>query len=196
MREDVIAINSQIIDTIKFIVSTVSPLIAGYIGVKYGLKQIKTQKSLDFYERQIREFYSPMLGCQKEIRARSEVRLKINNAASTTWKDKFKENSDRDDKDFHPYERILEYNNSQLENELIPLYKKMLSIFSNNFWLAQPETRKWYPELCEFVEIWQRSISESIPGEVIEEIGHSEKKLYDFYEDLENQLNILIKRIS
>ncbi len=55
-------------DTIKFIIPPLATLLAGYIGVRYGLKQVRTEKRLDFIEKQLREFYSPLLGRRKYIR--------------------------------------------------------------------------------------------------------------------------------
>ena len=52
------------------IISAISALTGSYIGIRYGIRQIRLQRSLDFYEKQLREFYSPMLGCRKEIRAK------------------------------------------------------------------------------------------------------------------------------
>lgn len=36
----------EIMSAIKFIISTLAPLLAGYIGIRYGLKQVKIQKKL------------------------------------------------------------------------------------------------------------------------------------------------------
>ena len=72
----------------------------------------------------------------------------------------------------------------------------MLKIFTDNYWLAEPETRKWYSELAEFIEIWERSLSNSMPNEVVEKIGHDEKKLNGFYEDLEKHIDIIRMKLE
>jgi len=189
----------SIIDLLKPAWAPICTLLAGYIGVKYGLKQVMIRKKLDFVELQLREFYSPLLGCHKEIRAKSELRLKISNAASEAWKEKCEKNSEpsiNHEKKFEPYKKLIEYNNEQLRNDLLPLYHNMLMIFRKNYWLAEPQTRKWYSELCDFVEIWDRWISESIPKEVIEKLDHSEERLKPFYQELENQNYILRNKLS
>lgn len=174
-------------------------LLGGYIGVRYGLKQVRTQKKLDFIERQLREFYSPLLGYQKEIRAKSELRLEISKAANEAWKEvceKAPKPFLNHEKEFEAYKKIVEYNNEQLRNELLPLYRKMLSTFRDNYWLAEPETCKWYSELCDFVELWERWISSSIAAEVIKKVDRSEESLKPFYQELENRLDILRNKLS
>lgn len=186
-------------DMLKWALAPVCTLLAGYIGVSYGLKQIRTQKKLDFIERQLRKFYSPLLGCQKEIRAKSELRLKISKAAHESWKEVCERNPKpflNHDKEFEPYGKIIEYNNEQLKNELLPLYRKMLMTFRENYWLAEPETRKWYSELCDFVELWNRCISDNIPADVVEKLDHSEERLKPFYQELENRSDILRNKLS
>ena len=70
-----------LVDVVKWTLAPICTLLAGYIGVRYGLKQIRIQKRIDFIERQLRELYSPLLAYQKEIRAKSELRLRISKAA-------------------------------------------------------------------------------------------------------------------
>lgn len=191
--------NPEIIDLIKWALAPICTLLAGYIGVKYGLKQIKIQKRFDFIERQLKEFYSPLLGCQKEIRAKSELRLKISKAANEAWGE-LCERSPKPfldhNKEFEPYNKIINYDNQQFKYELLPLYRKMLSMFRENYWLAELETLKWYSELCDFVELWERWISNNIPADVIGKINHGEDKLKSFYQDLENHLKALREELS
>ena len=179
-------------------VAPICTLLAGYFIVRYGLKQIRTQKKLDFMERQLREFYSPILGCQKEIHAKSKLRLKISEAADKAWREVCKNapKSFNHEKEFEPYKKIIEYNKEQLRNELLPLYRKMLLTFRENYCLAEPETCKWYPELCDFIELWKRWISDNIPAKVIEKFDHSEKRLEPFYQELENQVDILRRKFK
>ena len=187
------------VDLLKWALAPVCTLLAGYIGVRYGLKQVRTQKKLDFIERQLREFYSPILGCQKEIHAKSELRLKISEAAKKVWKEVCESAPKpflNHDKEFEPYKKIIEYDNEQLKNELLPLYRKMLLTFRENYGLADPETHKWYSELCDFVELWERWISDNIPAEVIKKVDYSEKRLNPFYQELENRIDILRSKLS
>ena len=180
--------SEQTYEFIKFLVSVISPLIAGYIGVRYGLKKIKIQKELDFIEKQLQKFYSPLLGIHKEIKAKSELRLKIEKASHEVWQEKNKRGGSPD---ITPVKDEINYNNQQLKNEFMPQYNQMLSIFKENYWLAEPETKNFYFDLVEFVEVWNRSLKDEVQPEVIEKIGHTEKNLHPFYKELETRTGIL-----
>lgn len=173
---------SAITETIKFLAGVLSPLLAGYIGVRYGLKQIKVQKRIDLIENQLNKFYSPLLGLRKEIHAKSELRLKIKQLGDEAWTEACKNSGTPN---ITPYEKEIEYNNKQLRTEFMPQYNKMLDVFRDNYWLSEPETREFYPRLVEFVEIWNRSFSDGLPPDVARRIKHSEEKIKLFYDELE-----------
>src|SRR3989344_5830725 len=78
--ENNLNITPDIIEAIKFVVAVVAPFLAVWFGLKYGLIQIKEERRLTFVEKQLSEFYSPLLGLHKEIRAKSELRVKIEEA--------------------------------------------------------------------------------------------------------------------
>lgn len=85
--------------------------------------------------------------------------------------------------------------NERFRKEILPLYDKMVFVFTENFWLANPSTQNWYADLSEYVDLWHRWLDELIAPEVMEELDHSEKKLEAFYDDLENQLENLRNKI-
>ncbi len=58
---------TNLLDLLKLLVAPGFGFLGVYIGLQYGLKQLREQKRLDFIERQIREFYSPLLGYQRAI---------------------------------------------------------------------------------------------------------------------------------
>jgi len=205
LNQNQVSVYSMIFDLTKVIIPSLITLLVGYLGYRYALAQLKEQKKIDFYIKQLKEFYSPLLGYRNEILAKSEVRLKIEKASDEAWREKCEllrrrnhnyEIKFEGDKEFEPYKKIIDYNNKQLKNDLIPKYRMMLKIFTDNYWLSEPETRKWYKELCEFIEIWNRSLKKTLPNEVVEKLSHSEKKLYGFYEDLEKQVERLRRKVK
>lgn len=125
--------------------------------------------------------------------------MEIDSAAEKAWQIIFergrKSQQWESGKDFEPFSEIISYNNKQLETELLPKYREMLKIFTENLWLADPETRKYYTELSKFIDIWDRWLSKSIPPEVMEILNHSEDKLLEFYEHIESKLDYLKKKI-
>jgi hypothetical protein len=77
----------------------------------------------------------------------------------------------------------------------MPLYRRMLETFREKMWLAEPETRQYLSALIEFVDVWERHIRGTMPGEVVLEINHTEQNLHPFYEHLtqtHDRLRVLI----
>lgn len=97
---------------------------------------------------------------------------------------------------FAPYKKITEYDNKQLREELMPLYRKMLDLFTEKYWLADEGTRAYYQEFLEFVEIWERYLAETLPTDVLLKIEHSEEKVFPFYERVEQILSELHEEIN
>ncbi len=188
-----IKISADILETIKFVVPPLATLLAGYIGVRHGLKQIKIEKRLGFVEKQLKEFYSPLLGIHKEIKAKSDFRLKVETISSRQWKENATKGIEQSVKSV---DDEINYNNRQLNEEFLPMYRELLNIFKNGYWLAEPETKKFYSELVEYVEGWNRWKGKGATGETMKEIGHSEDKLKPFYKELEERTEILRQELS
>lgn len=163
----------------------------------FAARRERIQRKHAFIERQLSEFYSPMLGLRTEIRALSELRVKLSNEATAAWQTLCAEVPHGPNRPealqaltethFPPFKKLIEYDNRKLEEHFIPGYKKMAELFRDKLWLAEEETRKYYPMLIEFVDVWDRWLSKSIPPEVIERIEHGEEKLHPFYDHLQAQ---------
>jgi hypothetical protein len=76
------------------------------------------------------------------------------------------------------------------------MYREMLTIFKDNYWLAEPETKKFYNELVEYVEGWNRWKAKGVTAETMKEVGHSEENLKPFYEELDKRIDILRNELS
>jgi hypothetical protein len=197
MDQATIDLLDNLIDLAKIVLPSLITLLGGYLGYQYGIGQFRKQKKLELVERQIREFYSPMIGCLNQIKAKSELRFEISKASDPAWRKIVAQHPKPfydHEKYFEPFKKAILYDNDQLRNELIPLYDKMVEIFSENYWLAEPETREWYSELSRFVDLWHRWLENTIPPEVIQEMDHTEARLKPFYENLNISLEELQKR--
>ena len=186
------------------LVNTLIPAVSGLVGVAIGgwltaLNQ-KRERHEAHIKSQLSKFYSPLLGIRSQIKVKSELRLKLSSAAGAAWPAKFagiedpmlkKQISERDGP---TYDKLQDYNNRQLAEEIIPLYRKMLAIFTDGMWLAEPSTLRHYAALVEFVEIWNRFLDQSLPREVLQQIEHKEETLQPLYADLEHHLSTLNKR--
>lgn len=175
-------------------ISAITGLLGVYIGAQLANRQTYVQRKLDFYEKQLRELYSPLMGIRKEIRILSEFRVEGEKASDEWWK-KVCEYSKRikDPQEVTEYfekkgvniTTQIEYNNKQLREKIIPSYRKMIEILKNNYWLAEEETKKHLPNLIKFVETWERFLSDTHPVEVIEAINVREEELAPFYDNVE-----------
>ncbi len=82
--------------------------------------------------------------------------------------------------------------NKELVEEVIPLYRTMLDISTEKYWLADADTRAFYQDFLEYVELWRHPI----PQEIGEAIGHDEGQLEPLYHHLESKLTDLQNQIK
>ena len=180
--------------------SLLSGLIAASLVYYFGIRQLVIQRRLAFLERQLVEFYAPLAGIRKQILAKSELRLKVSNAAKAAWEDICQSYGDRPMEDhesrFAPFKRITDYDNEQLRAELVPKYQEILDLFTDRYHLAAEDTRAFYQEFLEFVEIWNRWLAQSLPAEVLDKLGHTEERVLPFYEHLESKMRELQEEIA
>jgi len=179
-----------------------SALVGGLVVYVFGIRKLSIELRNDFIHKQMSEFYSPIAGCRKRVRAKSEVRSKVSTAANEAWQEQCARDfgttlpMTNHDEVGAPYDKIIEYDNNQLREELMPLYRKMLDLFTEKYWLADEDTRAFYDDFLEFVEIWERFLVGALPGEVIKKLGHGEEDLAPFYEHVERKLSSLQEEIA
>jgi hypothetical protein len=150
----------------------------------------KAVRATAFRKQQLGEFYGPLLAMHKEIRARSELRVKLQQALDSQHVEgmldagpgKTEEASD-------PHIPAI-LTNIRDENEtfryvLMPRYRDMIDVFREKMWLAEPKTREFFNGLIEFVDVWDKILADKLPGSIAPAIGHTEKNLKPFYRHLE-----------
>lgn len=198
-----ISLLKDVVDLAKIIIPTISTalvaLIIVYLTYRFANRQVRYSKALGFKEKQITDFYSPIIGCIKKIRSHSELRVELSNAANTAWHkicDAAPHPFLDSENHFEPFKKLIEYDNIKFKKELLPLYDRMLQIFTENYWLAEESTRTYYAELCRYVDIWHRWLGETLPREILLEIEHSEERLMPFYAELEKQMGDLRRTIA
>lgn len=156
-----------------------SALVGGLIVYVFGIRKLSIELRSAFIQKQMSEFYSPIAGYRKRIRAKSKVRGKVSAAASEAWKElcapysEAKQPMLNHEELYAPFGKIIEYDNKQLREELMPLYRKILDLFTEKYWLAEEDTRAYYQDFLEFVEVRERYLAEALPGEVIRKLEHS-----------------------
>jgi hypothetical protein len=195
-------------DLIRWAISIAVPALAGLFGVWIGSllasRRERREQRLSFLAKQLQEFYSALLGIRTEIRMRSEIRVKVHDAAGAVWPELCEDARARGGPEalqrltetrWPEFERLIEYDNQQLFQELLPLYRRMVEVFRANYWLAEPDTRAFFPELMEYVELWNRSEKKSLPGEVVQRLDHREEKLNGFYAHLQQKHDELREKV-
>lgn len=186
----------------KLLLQFLSALVGGLIVYIFGIRKLSIEIKNAFIQKQMSEFYSPIAGYRKRIRAKGEVREKITRLAGESWQEVCEPYSEsgqpmlNHDELFEPYRKIIEYDNQQLRDELLPLYRKILDIFTDKYWLADEETRTYYQSFLEFVEIWERYLVDSLPTGVIHKVKHTEDSVLPFYEHVEHKLSFLQQELN
>ena len=183
------------------------PAAAGILGVLVGglitAHSQRRERQHNGIRRQLECFYGPLLAMRRQIRSKSELRVRLHKIADAAYQKRIA--SVRDDPQAlqavekargAQFDKVFEYSDEQLRNELIPLYRKMLDHVTQYMWLAEPSTLDHFDVLVEFVEIWNRFLAKTLPHEVLESIDHSEKDLDPFYEDLEMQTKKLRQELK
>jgi hypothetical protein len=162
----------------------------------------RTTRRAQFIKQQVEEFYSPLVGIRRAIRAKSELRVKIHGIAGSAWVDVYegvedpRSRQEITQQNEQAFDKLQDYSEKQLVEDLLPLYRRMLTLFADRWWLAEDSTKAQYPKLVEYVEIWNRFDSKTLPRQVAQRLGHSEQSLNPLYDDIETQLERLRAQLS
>jgi hypothetical protein len=199
---------SGVSEAVRLISTIAIPSISGLVGVIIGAflasRQQQKQRKLQFIETQLRHFYSPLLGIRDEIRSLSKLRLRISSEANSAWQELCKKDSERRagaesllNQDVqNKFDEIIRYDNDKFRNDMLPEYRHMIEIFKENYFLAEETTRKHFQALIDFVDLWDRWLTKALPSPVLERLGHREDTLNPFYEELQNKLGELRKKLT
>lgn len=188
-------------------ISVTVPAVSGLCGVAVGAFltawREKTIRRREFLAKQLTDFYSPLLAIRKELKSMRDIELKISRAADSAWRklcDGYEGNPDglkkATDEKRDTFTKIIDYNNEYLGKECIPSYHRMVDVFRKNIWLAEPSTVAYFPYLLEFTDIWDRFLAGALPGEVIQELNHSEESLQPFYDELQKKHDELRENLA
>ncbi len=163
----------------------------GTIGTQWATgRRETTARCISFKKQQLEQFYGPLLAMHKEIRARSELRVKLQQAIDNQhFADMLAAGPGKVEQASDPHIGVIAKNvkdeNETFRNVLMPRYRDMLNVFREKMWLADPETRKHYNGLVEFVDVWEKILDDKLPSSVASVIGHTENNLKPFYDHLE-----------
>ena len=187
------------------LISAASGLGGVFLGAWLSGHNEQRRRKLDFVEKQLQELYSPLLSIRKQVRALSELRVRVATEAAGVWQELCREARERGGPEAlkklsaersAAFDAITEYENHQWRNELLPCYKQMLQIFQEKFWLAENSTREQFQKLIVYIELWDRALNKTIPGEVVARLNVREVELEPLYEDLEQTFRNLRAKLA
>jgi hypothetical protein len=161
----------------------------------------KAASSVAFRKQQLEQFYGPLLAMHKEIRSRSELRVKLQNAIDEAHLgDMLRAGPGNIEAASDPHLPAIINNikdeSATFSDVLMPRYREMITVFREKMWLAEKETRQYFPALVEFVDVWDKILDDRLPRSVAPAIGHTESNLKPFYEHLEEEHDRLRALVS
>jgi hypothetical protein len=183
--------------------------VAGLVGVALGgaiaLYGKKRQRADEHIQRQLSEFYAPLHGIRRRILAKSELRVKSSGAHGAAWAELLagpRATGDPEllkktvEEKWPAFEEAQKYSEREWVQDIVPLYRKMVDLFTEKMWLAEPSTRQHFQTLVEFVEIWNRYLGGGIAPEALATLGHDENKVKPLYEDVAEHVESLTRKIQ
>jgi len=182
----------------------------GTIGTQWATgRREKAARRVAFKKQQLEKFYGPLLAAHKEIRARSELRVKLQEALDSQHTEAMLEaavsggGAGRDDRINAATDSRLPAILTNIQDEgqtlrdiLMPRYRSMIDIFRDKMWLAEQETREYFGQLVEFVDVWDKILDGKLSRSVAPAINHTEANLKPFYTHLEEVHDRLRREVS
>jgi hypothetical protein len=162
----------------------------GTIGTQWAISIREAgARRIAFKKQQLELLYGPLLSMHREIRARSELRLKLQTALDSSHMEDMLHAGRAgveaaSDVHLPAIVANVQDENQTFRDVLMPRYRDMVSTFREKMWLAEPETREFFPELVEFVDVWDKILVDKLPRSIAVTIGHTEENLKPFYKHL------------
>jgi len=201
----------MIYETVMTLISAGSGITGAVLGAAVSGKLSRRNEADRERKQRLREqldmFYGPLLSIRYQIKAIKEFQLELSTITGEELPKIFVAgDGDRVNnpdtlrqisEDRSPsFQAVIEYSNRQYLGDVLPAYRKMITVFQEKLHLAEPSTQKHLPELIRFVEIDERWVAKSLPREVVPRLNQSEERLKPFYEDLEANFAKLQKSLA
>lgn len=180
---------------VSIVIPIVTALLAAWSTYYFTARHFHKQKWFEFDQRRFDEFYGPILNLIQQIRADCENSVKVSDASNQVWQEICQKHShpfEDCDKYFEPYKKILDDENTRMNNNIVPTLDELVNIFKSKEHLAYPSTQKLLPQFLLYVEQFHRQL----PREVFNKIYHSAEPLAKLYADVETHANKLRIKLS
>jgi hypothetical protein len=173
--------------------AAIGALVGILIGHRLATSQAREERKRTRITREIDEFYSPLLGLFERALALAALRTEVSAGADRAWRELAASGTltpDTTPLQTAAFDRIIEYNNAQLREEILPLYQEMLTVFTRGFGLAEPSTRAHFATLVKFDGLWRRYLANTLPTGVLQQLPTG-PDLDAFHSDLVDTLDRL-----
>jgi hypothetical protein len=135
-------------DILPSAIAAGSALLGIAVGGHFSAHNQKRERQQRRISEQLAEFYSPLVAMRAVVLAKSELRLKISGAADVACLAMMEHAYKRGvehvmeiDKERSPlFEKIIEYDNRELAEEIMPTYRKMVELFGSKIHFAEPSS--------------------------------------------------------
>jgi hypothetical protein len=181
---------------------------SGLLGVIVGgwitARNQRRERQHNRVREQLQDFYSPLSGMRARIHAKQVSLHKLTEASHATFNNLAALPSGASP-DVHfkyvdgrvpDFAKMMDENNRQVSEEIIPLYRQMVEHFSTHIYLAEDSTRQHFDTLVEVAETLDRLARKTLPLEVAATLSQDPEKLKPFYQDLETQLAQLRRQLD
>jgi hypothetical protein len=196
-----------------FVERLLPPLVIAIIAYNLAVRQLRKKREIDFAEKQLAEFYAPMLGARAEILSHTRFDVYMNNTSRAEDAKRQRRQAGRaitqeslaSDREYEEtLKRFFEGLNARLFDERIDAYIKMRELFAHNMAYADMDTREWYEYFYAFVEMWRvirdndRKEPPVVPRSVQARLGRmfDEAQLQPFYDHIRDRCDHLQAEIS
>jgi len=169
---------------VNALISAASGLLGVLLGGWWSDRREREKRRTDFMARQLTEFYGPLLSLRVQIQVYYELLKRMNLAADRFEKAKTSGASSTGE-GLPEQMPVSEDDIPKLNEKLFPLYRKMIDIFQNNMFVADPESHLYFPALVTYVDSWERGLRDAVPGHAWIVVGQSEGHLKPLYNHLE-----------
>jgi len=180
---------------VAFFITVAATFIGASAAFVFALWKSYADRRADFRRQQLAEFYSPIAGYARRIHALLAMSQRVLGATENAWSEALRSHGGKYTKDLEPdkqrFAKIYDYENAQVDAELLPSYRAILARFTEKYWLAEPETRGFYENYYAFVDHWNRVKNESLPIEVRHQIPHDAEAVRAFFTNVETTLQRL-----
>jgi hypothetical protein len=184
-------------DFLNPLISAVSGLVGVYLGGWLSDRRERQKQRDDFIRLQLSEFYGPLLSLFTEIEAREALRKKVVRAIAHPHG--MQEIYQQGHEAVHQAEmdglnKLTVAANDERRifcETAMPAYRKILATFREKMWLAEPATREYFAPFVEFIDVWERTLRDTISPDIVTDMGHDAQNVHSFHQNIESTHDLL-----